>query len=62
MTECTHSEAVAILKGTRDMTELQVSREVLVVLPNDISHEEEEEKEEGECCEEGYNLHVGGVL
>ena len=52
MTNCTHSEAVAVLKGTKDVAELQVSREVLVVLPNDVSQEEVAAQEEVTAQEE----------
>ena len=43
MAEATHAEAVAALKSVTDVCQMTVSREVLVVMPD-----EEEEEEEGE--------------
>ena len=44
MAEATHAEAVAALKSVTDVCQMTVSREVLVVMPD----EEEEEGEGGE--------------
>ena len=46
MANATHAEAVAALKSVTDMCYLVVSREVLVVLPEDIKEEDEEERAE----------------
>ena len=57
MVNATHAEAVAALKSVTTSCQLIVSREVLVVLPDEIT-EEEEEEEEAEQEEEGEE---GGV-
>ena len=48
MMNLTHAEAVAGLKSVTSTCHLVVSREVLVVLPNEITEEEEEEEENEE--------------
>ncbi len=44
MVNATHAEAVAALKSVTTSCQLVVSREVLVVLPEDVAAEEEEEQ------------------
>ena len=46
MDNATHAEAVAALKSVTSSCQLVVSREVLVVLPDDIAEEGEGEGEE----------------
>ena len=46
MVNATHAEAVAALKSVTSSCQLVVSREVLVVLPEDVATEEVEEGEE----------------
>ncbi len=46
MVNATHAEAVAALKSVTTSCQLVVSREVLVVLPEDVAAEGEEEGEE----------------
>ena len=49
MTACTHAEAVAVLKGTKETVKISVAREVLVLLTEEsVPAEEEEENEAGE--------------
>lgn len=54
MVNATHAEAVAALKSVTSSCQLVVSREVLVVLPEEITEEEEGEEEEEE--EEGEEI------
>ena len=57
MVNATHTEAVAVLKDVREVCRMVVSREVLVVLP-----EEQLEKTEGERREAACHLLVYNML
>ena len=48
MSTATHTEAVAVLKNVKDVCRLVVSREVLVVMPDEKAEGEEGEEGDGE--------------